>query len=386
MDRIAFPDVYTGTIAESIQDQINHVLYSDEMIRNSISQYTYAPNIQWNTIFSKSSIVTATPLQELENSLNFYRRINVAIICGKMIESSTTTNVVQLRWEISVVWPTFWEPRILLTGISTLSIDETNKQIIQQTDTLDSDLFTTILRQFFPRFWDVYHIGMTPAAEISPRISSPTNQRRRNNILATYEIKDIPPRVVMQPTIIDIDREDNNAATIPNHAFTCIIKTMGPEKQFYIPVTGVQVRIQPIESSNNNNQQQQLQIQWYIPIATEYVSNPILQLPNGDVEISVEQQPTCQYIYVPQRCIATIPYGGNPQDSEVTKIRKQLYDQVIKDGYIPKTDPRSKRPIFFFIMNSIKACYTNEGLGMAVYEWRPQFTKPNEIGIELELQ
>jgi hypothetical protein len=37
-------------------------------------------------------------------------------------------------------------------------------------------------------------------------------------------------------------------------------------------------------------------------------------------------------------------------------------------------------------MNSIKACYTNEGLGMAVYEWRPQFTTPNEIGIELELR
>jgi hypothetical protein len=83
--------------------------------------------------------------------------------------------------------------------------------------------------------------------------------------------------------------------------------------------------------------------------------------------------------------VATVQFGGLPQDNEVTKIRKQLYDQIIKDGYTPKTDSSNGRPIFFYTMNSIKACATNEGLGMAVYEWRPQFTKPNEIGIKLEL-
>jgi hypothetical protein len=44
----------------------------------------------------------------------------------------------------------------------------------------------------------------------------------------------------------------------------------------------------------------------------------------------------------------------------------------------------TNRPIFFYINDVAKACYTQEGLGMAVYEWRPSFTQPNHIGLELE--
>jgi hypothetical protein len=58
---------------------------------------------------------------------------------------------------------------------------------------------------------------------------------------------------------------------------------------------------------------------------------------------------------------------------------------VERDGYIPKLDPITKRPIFFFWMNDCKACFTwKGGLGMAVYEWRAKWSKSNEVGIELE--
>jgi hypothetical protein len=404
-DRRAFPDTSIASVAESIQDQINHVLYGDETIRTSIPvKYSYSPNLKWDAIFPKTASSTtatknATPLQELEAALYFYRRLNVAIICGNTVVDSSSlpsssNTIVQLRWEISVLWPTLWEPRIVLTGTSQLTIETATNQIIQQTDMLDdADLFRSILKQFFPRFWDVYHIGVTPAAEVSPII--PIGKKWNTLLTSNYQLQEIPPRVVVQTSISDSDdRDDNNASILPNHAFTCVIKTMGPEKQFYTPTTGVQVRLIP--NNNNNENRRKLQIHWNIPIATEYVSNPILQLPPpmdesncNDHEFTMDDietlQPTCQYVYVPRRFIATIPYAGTPQDTDITKVRKQLYDQIIRDGYQPKMDQSSQRPIFFFVMNSIKACYTNEGLGMAVYEWRPQFTKPNEIGIELEI-
>ena len=421
-DRTAFPDTNIASIAESLQDQINHVLYSDETIRTATTtiplQYTYASNVRWETVFPKTTSTTSTPLLELETALNFYRRINVAIICGNTVtseastsptpstlkpSSSKTTTLVQLRWEISVLWPTLWEPRIVLTGSSVLTINTDTKQIIQQTDTLDdSDLFRTILQQYLPRFWDVYHIGMTPAAEVAPIIPIPKKWTTFLTLHNSYKLQVLPPRIVVQATINDSnDRDDNNASILPNHAFTCVIKTMGPEKQFYTPTTGVQVRLIPNNNNNNNNNNNRLQIQWNIPMATEYVSNPILSLPpplldSNKINIDSEYaeftpedmdvlQPTCHYTYLPRRFVATIPYGGTPQDTDITKVRKQLYDQIIRDGYQPKMDQRNQRPIFFFTMNSVKACYTNEGLGMAVYEWRPQFTKPNEIGIELEI-
>jgi Ni,Fe-hydrogenase I small subunit len=79
-----------------------------------------------------------------------------------------------------------------------------------------------------------------------------------------------------------------------------------------------------------------------------------------------------------------VPYGGFPQDPEVPGIRKKLYEQVMKDGLKPKLD-ENNRPQFFFRQNNVKACYTEGGLGMSVYEWRPKFVESNEVGIELEL-
>jgi hypothetical protein len=233
-------------------------------------------------------------------------------------------------------------------------------------------LFRTIQQQYFPRFWDFYHIGMTPAAEVSPTL--PVNKR---NIFSAYRLTELPPRLVLQPSLLDTSRDDSNACVLPNHAFSCVIKTMGPEKQFYTPVTGVQVRLVPTKDN-------ELLLQYDIPISTEYLSNPILVLPGSDPELPIEQEPDCKYVFTPRRFVATVTYGGNPQDAEITTLRKKLYDQVTKDGYKPVVDT-SGRPKFFFTINSIKACYTDEGLGMAVYEWRPQFTNPNEIGIEIEI-
>jgi hypothetical protein len=367
-DRNAFPDPVVAAIAESCQKQINRVLFADEDDTATV-QHAYSPNLQWDTVFPRQTS-KSTPLQQLEKALEFYRRVNVAIVAGELIPSNTAS-VVNLRWEISVIWPTFWEPRVLVTGTSQLAIDNETDQIFQQKDTLDADLLRTIQEQFFPRFWDLYHIGMTPVAEVSPTFPAP-----KLNPFSNYRILDVPPRVVLQPSQLDTNREDANASILPNHAYSCVIKTMGPEKQFYTPVSGVQVRLLPTKDSN-------LQLQWSIPISTEYLSNPVLVLPGPDPEVPETLKPTCEYSFKSRRRVATIAYGGSPQDPEITKLRKELYDQVTKDGYKPLMDS-SGRPIFFFTMNAIKACYTDEGLGMAVYEWRPQLTKPNEIGIELE--
>ena len=99
-----------------------------------------------------------------------------------------------------------------------------------------------------------------------------------------------------------------------------------------------------------------------------------------------DSQRDCRLVFQPRRRIATIPYGGDPQDEEIAAVRQKLYEQVVvRDGHKPKTDTNG-RPVFFFVQNAVKACYTEEGMGMVVYEWRPQFTQPSEVGIELELE
>jgi hypothetical protein len=387
-DRAAFPDATVAALAESVQVQINRVLFADgdddddESAAGSAFPYSN-DNMQWETGLR---VQRKHPMKELEAAMDFYRRVDVAIIAGEQ-QQLVRDNVFTLRWEMSLLWPAIWEPRVLLTGTSTLTVDPNSKEITKQVDTLDSDLLSSIQKQILPRFWDLYHIGMTPAAEVSPKL----NVKTGGGPLFRYTVSELPPRLVLQPTIMDYsgNRDDSNAAVLPNHAFTCVIKTMGPTKQIYTPVTGVQVQIvvPSSSSSSSTSDKKGLTLKWSIPIATEYVSNTVLAVPSCSDPVmndAAGENPECQYVWSPRRKVATIPYGGGPQDAAISDLRKKLYEEVVKDGLKPVLDA-SGRPVFFLSLNAVKACYTEEGLGMAVYEWRPQFTNANEVGIELEL-
>ena len=226
---------------------------------------------------------------------------------------------------------------------------------------------------------------MSPPSELMPRMVPPASATAngRKGLFAKYDVHDVPGRLMTVPTMIETGkRENRNAETIPDHAFTCYIKTMGPSKQEYVPTTPVEIRIGRESGSDDNR----LQLSWSIPLSVEFqAKNEVLSIPGENPEAVEGSDPDCSYQWVPPRRVATIPYGGNAQDEEITDLRKQLYEQVTKDGWKPKLDENG-RPRFFFWQNNLKACYTDEGLGMCIYEWRPEFAKSNEVGIELDLE
>jgi hypothetical protein len=189
---------------------------------------------------------------------------------------------------------------------------------------------------------------------------------------------------------------------------------MGPNKESFTPVTPIEVSISKAEGFEGSL------VKWTVPVPPEFASKAVLPLPLTESCVDDEEeeedvnslataseqnkspyssrQPKipppkapqslqCSYSLRPSRLVATLPYAGNPQDEAVTQLRRQLYQEVVeRDGFAPKLDPVTKRPIFFFWMNDSKACFTRAGgLGMAVYEWRGDWSKSNEVGIELEL-
>ena len=104
-----------------------------------------------------------------------------------------------------------------------------------------------------------------------------------------------------------------------------------------------------------------------------------------------QQQQFCDYVYKPRTLYATLPFteGSNsnssPQDENVENVRKKLYEQVVvRDGHEPVLDALG-RPKFSFVQHNVKACYTEEGLGMAIYEWRPTFARASEICLEIKM-
>ena len=175
-DRRAFETNKVADLAQQLQQRINQILYPDEQtdIQGALK---YSSKLQWVTPLARKG--NNDPLDELRSSRDFYRFVDLAITGGRSASNDRSgVSSFELRWELAVEWPTVWEPRILLTGTTMLDMSPSGNEIIRQVDALDhpsSDLFACIRDQILPRFWDVYHIGMTPSAELSPTIPEKTS-------------------------------------------------------------------------------------------------------------------------------------------------------------------------------------------------------------------
>ncbi len=453
-DRNSFRDELAQRVGEVWQCAINQILYKDNTTKSDDDDGSVMPawkedaTLEWDTPFSQkknSGSGRSTPLTELADSKSFYNKLDVAILSANTLQTDSIISVLDVRWEIGLVWPNFWESRALLTGSSmiTVSNDIGNNCIVvlKQVDKLDggnpTDIVGALSGQLVPRFWDIYHIGMTPSAEFSPRYDRPSssapsvssqsslqskssNIEKKIGIFSNYRLSHLPPRLVIEPSLIDTNgREARTAQVLPNHGFTTAIKTMGPNKEEFVPVSPIEISISKLEDNGTGSL-----IKWSVPVPPEFASNAVLPLPlieddemeneqidgksdalintSSDVPSkfsssyasgrwnnpppSPPQSLSVNYSLRSSRLVATLPYAGNPQDEEVTQIRRKLYQQVVeKDGYVPKLDTVTNRPVFFFWMHGAKACFTRGGgLGMAVYEWRGDWSKSNEVGIELE--
>jgi hypothetical protein len=453
----SFGDALAQRVGMAWQIAINRILYNEEDTTSTynngrddnVDAWREDSTLKWETPFSqtKSSGGRSTPLTELATSKSFYNKLDVAILSANTIQTDkSNNNVLNVRWEIGLVWPNFWESRALLTGSSMITISADDEKncivLLKQVDTLDggnpTDIVGALSSQLTPRFWDIYHIGMTPSAEFSPRydslpssttttspsslLSKGSNKGKKKGVFSNYRLSYLPPRLVIEPSLVDTNgREARTAQVLPNHGFTTAIKTMGPNKEEFVPVSPIEVSISKLEDNNGGGSL----IKWTVPVPPEFASNAVLPLPLIEDEVEINEgvaandaaitttnsdtipskfsspytsgrlnipppsppkSLSVNYSLRSSRLVATLPYAGNPQDEEVTKLRRQLYQQVVEnDGYTPKLDPVTNRPIFFFWMNGAKACFTRGGgLGMAVYEWRGDWSKSNEVGIELE--
>jgi hypothetical protein len=370
-------------LARTLQRQINKITYGKDSTKDSLEVDWETQLSSWTTPVPKSASCDS-PLAELQSAKDFYKQIDLAVVGGKQVSDT----VVELSWELALVWPAFWAPRVRLSGTSTLTLKErlskesipSSVTITKQSDRVfgcpNNNLLPLLASQIKPRFWDWYHIGMSPTTELMPR------ETVKKGKVSVYKL---PSRVVLAPTVIETGtRENRNAQTVPNHAFTTIIKTMGPQKQEYTPTSPVQVQIGR-RKNEEGEKDDRLELSWSIPLSVGFqAENENLLLPSDNPEDVKDSFPTCTYKLHQMRQVATVSYGGNAQDEEISNIRKQLYDQVLKDGLKPKFD-EDGRPQFFFWQNDVKTCYTEDGLGMTIYEWRPKFSSSNEVGIELML-
>eukprot|EP00957_Ditylum_brightwellii_P131567 10034119-Ditylum_brightwellii.AAC.1 len=81
---------------------------------------------------------------------------------------------------------------------------------------------------------------MAPDVEKSPLLPP---SKASAGFLAPYELYKLPPYLYCATTLPSSKCEYCEADVIPNHAFVTAIKTMGPNRQMYTPVSPIQVSI-----------------------------------------------------------------------------------------------------------------------------------------------
>jgi len=379
-DRSAFATDDVAKVARQMQLLINQVLYDDAETPDTRT-LSYSSSCQWDSPLKSDGTSNTTPLQALEQSLQHYRRVDVAVVAGRLASAKT----VELDWEISLLWPTFWEPRVLILGSSLMELAE-DSTIVRQIDKVfgtESNLGDKVVDQMIPRFWDLYHIGMTPSAELSPTF---VVKKERG-----FRVVDLPGRWVVNPTMMDEENDVADVSTpkssanlLPFHAFNCVIKTVGPTKQQYVPTAPLEIQIMPTTASVP-------MLKWQVPMSVEFQSQLSWPNPNPSTAETTagSLEENTAYTWQPPRRIAVVYFSGEgPQDSQrIPEARKRLYESVAQKSQW-KIKFQDDRPVFTFWKNAFKGCYTEQGLGMAVYEWRPSGSSlaGNQIGMELELE
>jgi len=414
-DRSAFKTDMVAQVAKQMQQLINQALYEDgKKDQSQILQLEYSKSLVWESplVSVGGDSAAASPLQALTQAMEKYRRVDVAVTSGKLLKNGQEKEVVvQLSWEISLAWPTFWEPQVLITGSSQLTMipsstsqDQTTMIVHQQVDSFYSDDSNTntndqkkdlgkeylqkiVGEQLLPRFWDLYHIGMTASAETLPQYTI------NSGIGGGIKTVQIPGRWMVAPTMLDLDNNRNLATALPFHAFNTIVKTVGPTKQRYVPTTPLEIQIINTVDADAVTVSPPL-LTWKVPMSVEFQSQvmwPAAMVEDESDDSSSSNnndpsQPTCAYSWIPPRKMAIMEYKGGPQDEGIPAARKRLYEKITSASnsrISPKLDENG-RPIFTYWKKAFKGCFTEEGLGMAVYEWRPSFAAENKIGMELQ--
>ena len=206
-------------------------------------ELSFAPSFSYDSPLSLDS--SSNPLERVATANKFFRSLSVSILDGEVVRSPSSPpsdiSTVDLRWSVGFNWPTFWSPRVSLSGVSRLKVSSspTTTTVHEWTDRLSkisddssSSLLARVVPQLLPRFWDAYHVGMAPSSEL--------RERHELNLSSffpkPYKVYEVPATLALKTSITDkVGRSARLASVVPDVMFSNIIKTVGPSMEEYVP-------------------------------------------------------------------------------------------------------------------------------------------------------
>jgi hypothetical protein len=161
---------------------------------------------------------------------------------------------------------------------------------------------------------------MAPSSEMKERFS----QKIGSFLPRPYKIFKSPAALELRASINDkVGRSSRLASNIPDSMFSCVIKTVGPSTETYVP-SG------PVEISISTPREKSSVIEWSIPVPSNFLASNDESLPVGDANFLDEDDESSDldffeinerpYLIVTEkRKYATIKFGGSAQEEEISK-------------------------------------------------------------------
>ena len=138
------------------------ILGNNKDLLNLISNPDTTP---WDNPFVAT---TKDYLDGLKSFSSFFIQPSLTIINTKLLTTATNTNTYELTYQLSFNYPMFWRPRIIIPATAIIAIDNNTNKMIKIKEVWNKTVLELFIQQFFPRWWDIFHLFTTPSPEYPP--------------------------------------------------------------------------------------------------------------------------------------------------------------------------------------------------------------------------
>lgn len=294
---------------------------------------------------------------------------------------------VVCKWLRSGTWPLPHRPRVRATGSWVVEADPTNPSLIRRIEEKwDSPLLGVVIPQTIPRFWDVWHLYMTPPAE-----------KPLYRVLRKYsgglELREYFPRLVLEAQAIDSrpnQQFTDFVGTIPPSVFTDELQLAGKSeyRETYVTTSPLEIAVEsydwtpPPEAKKDTTEPiPSKRVLWTMPMPS-HLGLSTSKLPVPISEPNHEEGEKGRHVVQGKRLVAVRTFKGTPQNEQYKNARKDLLALVKKEGLETVRTSKGRSRVWVY-RNDMKLGFNLQG-HLSIAHWEQKmYTDNNEIAVEV---
>lgn len=300
----------------------------------NLQKLVQSPEINWNNPYTSSASEVFGALKQIKD---FF--LDPKLVIFQYLKDSD--NSFSMEYQLSFTYPIFWRPRLIIPGKIFVKLDNDHSKAVDIVEKWEISVGDIIMKQFFPRLWDMWHLLQSPVPEYPP-------------IRQLTKIRDVSFSILPQTVCMEVIWKGSSnypgpsILTTPGFSLFGKLRTSRPNRDPIYAVLPTEVQCATFFDTNFNENMKQSSWIFHVPtqlqdqimeMAKLGIRTPIESFEDepeveSDLIDEVDYQIGLQDIYIPKD---TITRGGNIRfdesminDFEKKESKEYLYKFVPK--------------------------------------------------------